>query len=117
MPTTHPESGGPVVYSVTATLPNADQLGAYLAWLAGGHVQAVLAGGASEARIIQLDDPGGPPRVRTQYLFASRERFEGYLKDHAPLLRAEGLARFGPQTGTRMDRELGGLVLDTRDRS
>lgn len=103
-------AGRPVAYTVTATLPDERTLAAYLDWLRSGHVQAVLAAGALEARIVQLIEPARPLRVQTRYVFASRAAFEAYERERAPALRAEGLARFGPAAGVAFTRELGEIV-------
>lgn len=96
----------PVVYTVTSTMPDAPTGERYVAWLTGGHVQAVLDAGASDARVVRLLEPPGPPRIRSEYVFPSLGAYETYVRDHAPALRADGLARFGPGSGVRMDREL-----------
>ncbi len=96
-----------VHYSVTATLPNKDLLCKYLEWLQNGHIHAVLQGGALRAQVVQLEAEDGSLRVRTLYEFANPQAFTDYVRDHAPALRADGLARFGPHTGTRFEREQG----------
>lgn len=98
----------PVTYTVTATLPDERTLEAYLDWLRSGHVQAVLAAGALEARIVRLVEPAEPLRVETRYVFASRAAFESYERRSAPALRAEGRARFGDRVS--FSRELGEVV-------
>ena len=46
------------------------------------------------------------PRVMARYVFPSREAFDRYVREVAPALRAEGLAKFGPQTGVLMERSV-----------
>ena len=99
-----------MAYTVTATLPDARTLSAYLDWLRSSHVQAVVAAGALEGRIVQLVEPADPLRVETRYVFASRAAFEAYERDSAPALRAEGLSRFGPASGVVFTRTLGRVV-------
>ncbi|HYE02477.1 MAG TPA: DUF4286 family protein [Phycisphaerales bacterium] len=101
-----------IAYSVTATLPDQASADRYVAWLGSGHVAAVIAAGARSGLIVRLDpEPRDPRRrVRTWYLFASRAALEAYLRDHAPRLRAEGLAQFGPETGVAFAREIGAVV-------
>lgn len=97
-----------VAYTVTAQLPGTDWVDRYVAWLSGGHVRAVRSGGAASAQVVVLDTPSGePPAVQVRYLFPDRATLEAYLRDHAPGLRAEGLALFGPQTGTTIERSIG----------
>jgi hypothetical protein len=98
----------PVAYTVTATLPDQTTVERYLAWLTQGHVQQVVAGGASSALVIRLSDP--PLSVQSRYQFPTPEAYQGYLRDHAPRLRAEGLALFGPHNGVVFRRELGTIV-------
>lgn len=94
-----------VVYTVTATLPDANTAAEWLAWLRGGHVGDVLAAGATTAEIIALDQPALTYEVR--YRFRSREAFDRYERGVAPRLRAEGLKRFPPEKGISYRRSVG----------
>ncbi|HEX8876754.1 MAG TPA: DUF4286 family protein [Phycisphaerales bacterium] len=84
-----------IAYSVTATLPDSATALEYVGWLCGGHIQAVIAGGASTASVSRLSDPRTTIEVEARYLFPNREAFDKYVAEVAPALRAEGLARFG----------------------
>lgn len=98
----------PIAYTVRATLPDEPTAREYIAWLKGGHVDAVLRAGARSATIVRLDGPAGPGGgvcVEVRYLFPSREAFDRYEREHAPALRAEGLARFGPGSGRTVSFE------------
>ncbi len=97
-----------VAYTVTATLPDTPTRDLYEAWLLGGHVRQVLAGGAERAQVVRLSDP--PLAVQSRYEFASERAFERYLQDHAPALRADGLARFGSVSGVTFRREVGTIL-------
>jgi len=97
-----------LVYTVTATLPDADTAAEWLAWLRGGHVADVLAGGAAAAAIIALDPPALTYEVR--YRFPSREAFDRYEREVAPRLRAEGLKRFPPERGISYRRSVGTVL-------
>jgi len=101
---------GMIAYTVTAELPDSDTREAYLEWLANGHVDAVIDGGALSGSIVRIDDPAEPRRVETRYLFASHGDLEVYVRDHAPALRTDGMARFGPETGVRFSRTVGELI-------
>lgn len=72
---------------------------AWVRWLVETHAGDVLAAGAEHAEVVVLDPVGEAERsVEVRYRFASRAAFEGYERDHAPRLRAEGLgelARLG----------------------
>lgn len=94
-----------IAYTVAVTLPDAALAAEWLRWLENGHVADVLAGGASDAEIIQLDDAEHAYEVR--YHFPSREAFAVYEKEYAPRLRAEGLARFPAEKGIRYRRLVG----------
>ena len=105
-----------ILYGVICTLPDEALATEYLAWLEGGHVDAVVKGGAHSAMIVRLERaPGdglaaGCVQVMTQYIFSTREQFDQYVAVHAPALRADGLKRFGPERGIRMQRVLGEIV-------
>jgi hypothetical protein len=101
-----------VLYAVTATLPDKATADEYVAWLEDGHVDAVIAGGAHSAMIVWLDPDANDShiRVETHYVFANRAALEGYLKRHAPRLRAEGLKKFGADRGVRFDRRVGEIL-------
>lgn len=101
-----------VAYTVQATCPSAASADAYVAWLQDGHTGAVVNGGALSAMIVRLeaDPPGSPPRVEVRYVFATREAFDRYIRDHAPALRQDGLKRFGPDSGVKFDRTIGEIV-------
>ena len=80
---------------------------AYLDWLAGGHAAQVLAGGADRAEVVRLQ--GDSLQVETRYRFPDRAAFDRYERDHAPALRADGLARFG-EAGIRFERTVGTIL-------
>jgi hypothetical protein len=109
----------PVLYAVTASIPDARLRDEYVAWLAGGHVQDVIAAGASEARVVVLDPddvagavadatPGenATSRVESLYIFPTRAALEAYFRDHAPRLRAQGVAKFASR-GVSFQRRIG----------
>jgi len=99
-----------VWYMVRATLPDEDTRDAYLKWIQGGHLDQVIRGGASTARLVRVDEPPQPLDVLAMYTFPSRGAFDLYLRDHAPRLRAEGLERFGPQNGVSFRRQVGTIL-------
>lgn len=99
-----------LVYTVSATLPDPATRDRYLAWLTSGHLAAVLAGGASMGQVVRIDEPAEPIRVQTRYEFPDRAAFDRYERLHAPALRADGGARFGPDSGVRFERTIGTLV-------
>ncbi|GJM18464.1 MAG: hypothetical protein DHS20C14_06770 [Phycisphaeraceae bacterium] len=99
-----------IAYTVTATIPNTILADRYVAWLEGGHLAGVLAGGAFAARAVRLDGPEPPVRVQVRYTFPSREAFGRYEAEFAPALRAEGVELFGPDTGIVFERSVGAII-------
>lgn len=87
-----------IFYNVTASFREAGVCERYIAWLSGGHVQAVIAGGAMSAEIARVDvastDQHGA-RVQVRYVFVSRADLDRYVREVAPGLRAEGVALWG----------------------
>jgi hypothetical protein len=100
-----------IAYTVRAILPDDATAEEYVAWLEDGHVDRVIEKGARSAMIVRLDhEPGQPPAVETRYIFATRENFDQYIRDHAPALRQEGLERFPAERGIRFERTVGRIV-------
>jgi quinol monooxygenase YgiN len=83
-----------VVYEVRVAV-DAEVRDDYRAWL-DGHVREILSlPGFERAELYVEEAEGGEPVFVIRYHLVSREALEHYLRDHAPRLRAEGLARFG----------------------
>ena len=99
-----------IAYTVTATFPNPSVRDAYVSWLVGEHVAAVVAAGALSGEVVVVHDPGDPIQVEARYVFANQASLDGYLKAHAPALRAQGLALFGPGTGVQFARRTGAVL-------
>ena len=101
-------------YVVTASMPSA-VAEEYTAWLADGHLQAVVSGGASWAEVAHIDAASSDTekRVASSYGFPSRSAYEKYVATVAPVLRAEGVQLFGPESGkgASFSRTLGELLL------
>ena len=70
----------------------------YRTWL-DAHVARILAlPGFTGARIFEVLEPQAPTgqvALCVQYTLRGRDDFDSYLRDHASLMRAEGVARFG----------------------
>ena len=99
-----------VLYTVTATVPGEDLACEYIDWLTGGHIQAVLAGGAATARVVRLDaEAVTAPQVEVQYVFPSPAALDQYVRDVAPALRQEGVERFASR-GVTFARRIGRVV-------
>lgn len=95
-------------YTVIATFDQPAVAEEWIAWMTGGHLADVRAGGALAAEVVRLD--GEPLSCEARYVFASRADFERYEREHAPRLRAEGLQRFPPERGVRYRRTTGECV-------
>ncbi|MBX3713980.1 MAG: DUF4286 family protein [Lysobacter sp.] len=71
---------------------------AYRAWL-GEHIAEILAlPGFTGAKVFEvLDPPASAGRIAlcVQYALKDQAALDDYLRDHAPRLRADGMARFG----------------------
>jgi hypothetical protein len=117
----------PLAYTVVATIPDRETLTRYIHWLVDGHIQAVIAGGASIAEVLGPDptdptyptdptdptDPTpstGPFRVETRYTFPTPDAFRTYEARHAPALRADGTARFGGVAGMTFTRHTAAVL-------
>ncbi len=70
----------------------------YRAWLQD-HVAEILAlPGFTRAKVFEVLDPlpsAGRFGLCVQYTLKDRAALDDYLRDHAPRLRADGVARFG----------------------
>lgn len=88
-----------VIYEVTATV-RADLVADYEAWLPA-HVAELLATGCFVSAVIGRSTPG---RYRIRYEAPDHAALDRYLTEHAPRLRASGLARF--PDGLELTREV-----------
>ena len=97
-----------VAYTVIITFSEPELVPQYVSWLSGGHIRQVCEAGALSGLVVLLDPALDElPTLEVRYLFPSRAALERYLTDHAPRLRAEGLARFGPASGVTYRRTTG----------
>jgi hypothetical protein len=99
-----------IVYTVYIMFTDHALADAWLRWLTEGHIAEVLAGGAMDAEIVELDSTTPERCFAIRYHFASRETFAVYERDHAPRLRAEGLSRFPAEKGVTYRRTVGTVV-------
>lgn len=84
----------------------------YLAWLEG-HVAEILAlPGFIGADVFEVTEPADADLLRLcmQYELVDADALADYLRDHAPRLRADGIARFG--TRMRAQRRVMRLLRD-----
>jgi len=86
-----------LVYEVNLAV-EADVAEAFAAWLPG-HVAELLAlPGFLDAEIFTVDEPAPPAgevALSVRYRLRDRAALDGYLRDHAARMRADGIARFG----------------------
>lgn len=85
-----------VVYEVSVDVDSAIHA-EYLRWLET-HVAEILAlPGFTGADVLEVLDPAEAGRLRVCMLYrlVDEPALQTYLREHAPRLRAEGLARFG----------------------
>ena len=87
----------PVIYEVNIEVDAAAH-DAYRAWL-GEHIAEILAlPGFTGAKVFDVLDPppsAGRIALCVQYALKDQAALDDYLRDHAPRLRADGMARFG----------------------
>jgi len=95
-------------YTVKAKFTKLSVAEEWLNWLRKGHCQEVLDGGAVNYEIVALDSEKQSYEVR--YQFPDKERFESYEEEHAPRLRAEGLALFPVEKGIEYSRSTGEAI-------
>jgi dipeptidase E len=100
------EASPKVAYTVRVTFSDPSLVNGWLAWMHGGHLAQILAAGALDAELVELDSPEGRS-FEARYHFASREAFASYEREHAPRLRAEGLRLFPSEKGVTYQRTLG----------
>jgi hypothetical protein len=86
-----------VVYEVNLAV-DAEVLAAYRAWLAD-HVAEIVAlpgfTGASTWDVVDPAPSAGVAHLCVQYALRDAAALAAYLREHAPRLRADGIARFG----------------------
>lgn len=101
-------------YTVRVQMDDPSVATEWLAWMREGHLADVVRAGATSAEVIAVDRPSGGPAVfEARYSFDSRESFTRYEREHAPRLRAEGLARFPINRGVAYERSTGEVVAVT----
>jgi dipeptidase E len=95
-----------IAYTVAVTFADVSLVESWLAWLRGGHMAQVIAAGALDAELIEVDSQQGRA-FEVRYHFASREAFDHYERENALRLRDEGLKQFGPEKGVSYRRTVG----------
>lgn len=97
-----------ISYTVTITFDDAALAGAWKRWLLEQHMRDVCAAGARDAELLEIDPSReGETILEVRYHFDSREAFAAYERDHAPRLRAEGLARVPAGANVQFRRAIG----------
>lgn len=90
-------------YVVRTVIEDARVFDGFVAWLRDSHVGNVCMCGARDADLLVMDTQQGEPYVvESHYRFVSRDAYEKYEREHAPRMRALGLAelaRLGVEPG------------------
>ena len=95
--TTKGRKGGTVIYEVDLEVDNAIAAD-YRAWLRGHVAEMLELPGFTGARTYEVVEPvpsAGCIRLCVQYRLRDRDALDAYLREHAPRMRADGVARFG----------------------
>jgi dipeptidase E len=100
------QTGLRIAYTVAVTFTDPALAESWLAWLHGGHLAQVVAAGALDSEVTELEAAQGRS-FEVRYHFASREAFEHYQREHAPRLREEGLRLFPSEKGVGYRRTVG----------
>ncbi len=86
-----------IVYEVSVAIDPAIRE-AYMAWLRGHVAEIVALPGFTGADVFEVVDPAhaeGGACVCMQFHLHNAAALDTYLREHAPRLRADGVARFG----------------------
>lgn len=104
-----------IVYTVMAEFDDLAVASEWVHWLQNGHLAEVLQGGATQAMIVRVEPTDRHPlRFESRYRFPSMAAFIEYETNHAPKLRAEGLAKFPASRGVRMTRQLAEVLTELK---
>jgi Domain of unknown function (DUF4286) len=103
-------------YVVRIAFVEREAMEGFVVWLRDRHIEDVCDAGAIDAELLRLDvQADGRHAVEARYGFASREEFTRYERDHAPRLRADGLAQLArlgvPSDRVTFTRTTGEIVL------
>ena len=91
------EAAAGLIYEVNLDL-DAATADDYLAWLREHIAQICALPGFLGATLYVVTDPASAPgrnALCVQYRVRDQSALDDYLRDHAPRLRADGMARFG----------------------
>jgi hypothetical protein len=91
-----------IEYIVHADFESVSLAQEWTAWLLRGHLDAVVAGGALSASLLQISQV----QFEARYRFESKEAFAKYESGAAVALRAEGAKLFPPGRGLVMSRSV-----------
>ena len=95
-----------IAYTVSAIFSDEATAREFLDWLLSGHLQDVVNAGALSGTAARVVEPASPIRVEARYFFTNMRAYEAYVLEHAPALRAEGLARFPASRGITFERSV-----------
>jgi hypothetical protein len=95
-----------IAYTVACAFTDESVCDRWCAWMVDTHYGDLLDAGAVRAELVRF----GPLHAESRYLFATREAFDAYERDHAPRLRADGLAHFPLSLGLTYTRSVGDQI-------
>lgn len=84
-----------MIYNVRIEFDDAELRDEFGIWLRDRHITDVLAAGARGAKLYVH---ARELAIEVRYTFDSRESFDAYERDHAPRLRADGMAFLAGRT-------------------
>lgn len=86
-----------VLYAVSLDV-DAAVIDEYLVWLRAHMREIAALPGFTGAQLFEQDEPAAQPgrvALSVHYTLRDEQALADYLRDHAPRMRADGLARFG----------------------
>ena len=99
-----------VRYTVICSIAQAETLPEFLAWLKGGHAQALIDAGALSAEVSVLETEANEGIVvDAAYVFPSRESLQAYFDGPAAELRVDGKTRWIDTGKVSFSRKIGAI--------
>lgn len=98
-------------YTVIALFGDRGTADEWVAWMRDDHAEKVLAAGALDVEVVQLDGEPGEIVYEARYHFTDEAAFRRYEAEEAPRLRQEGRTRFPPAMNVMFKRTRGNVLL------
>ena len=110
---------GQLLYTVRCRIDRPDQAAQWVSWMKDKHLAEVVQCGALKAELVLMDDASptiaGQQCFEARYRFADRITYDAYINEHAPRLRAEGLALYPLELGFAYERTVGEMIDEKGD--